>query len=82
MVQFIIVNITIGSCGYWTIAIATSVKYHLYGTKKCAESRSAKKDLGVLMEEKLDTSQQYALVAWKINNILGHLKIGVNSMVR
>ena len=34
------------------------------------------------MEEKLDTSQQYALVAWKINNILGHLKIGVNSRVR
>lgn len=47
------------------------------------ESRSAKKDLGILMEEKLDTSQQYALAAWKINNdILGCLKTGVANRVR
>jgi len=48
----------------------------------CLESSLAEKDLGVLLDTKLNISQRFALAAKKVNSILGCIRRSVANRLR
>ena len=59
-----------------------NARYFYKLEEEVLESSPAEKVLGVLVDEKLDISQQYVLAAWKVNCVLGCNKKGVASRKR
>ena len=54
---------------------AKCMMLHLaWDSYRCVQTGPAKKDLWVLIDEKLDMSQQCALAAWRVSSILGCIK--------
>lgn len=48
--------------------------WYVYKLGKCVESNPAEKGLGVLVDAKVNMSQQCVLAVWKANGILGSVR--------
>ena len=54
-------------------ALVLEQSRYVYSLGELTDSGTVEKDLWVLMDEKVDMSQQSALAAWKANSILGRI---------
>ncbi|KAJ7396790.1 Diacylglycerol kinase eta [Pitangus sulphuratus] len=75
----------------WTLILCPSArpctwvrqpKYEYRLGEEVIKSSSAEKDFGIVVDEKLDMNQWYALAAWRAKCILGCIKRGVASRSR
>lgn len=66
----------------WILHVGWSTSGYLYRLgNKMLESNLTERDLGVMVNNKLNMSQQYALDAKRTNRILGHIKHSIASQL-